>query len=49
MSDESMWLPTGFQALLALAAWVAIVLLYGLSRSLRGESATAERPSGPVY
>lgn len=39
---------TGFQTVLALSAWVVLVLLHALWRGLHGPEADAIRPTGPI-
>jgi hypothetical protein len=42
------WWLSGFQGVVALWGWAAVVLLYALWRSLRGSEPDTIRPSGPV-
>lgn len=42
------WIITGFQYVVALWVWVAVVLLYGLWRSAARPEPDAIRPSGPT-
>lgn len=39
---------TGFQSVVALLGWIAVVLVYGVARSLGGARQDPMRPSGPL-
>ena len=48
-SSASGWVIDGFDALIVLAVWCALVLLYGLFRSVSKPEPNKIRPSGPVF
>ena len=48
MEQATGWIPDGFTAWTFLVAWITIMLLYGLWRSLSDSKPDPIRPSGPT-
>jgi hypothetical protein len=46
---SSGWMIDGFVAMVCLAAWCALVLLYGIYRSTSNAEPDTIRESGPVF
>ena len=48
-SSAGGWVIDGFDALIVLAFWCVLVLLYGLYRSVSKPDPNEIRPAGPVF
>ena len=48
MEQGSEFIFSGFQAIVVLAVWLAVVLVYGIARSVGGAPQDPIRPAGPL-